>query len=548
MKKKIQIFISSTFTDLIEERQAAVSAILKAGHIPAGMELFTAGDESQMETIKRWIDQSDVFMLVLGGRYGSIEPTTGLSYTELEYDYAAKSGKPYFAVVIRESALDQKVKEQGKGVIETENTKELSAFRAKVLSRTSAFFGNVQDIKLAVFETVADLLVRHDFKGWVSGDEIPDIQSYIDQINKLREENKRLVEDRNSLSAGAVFTASEENDFQYLLNRLNRHINIRYDISRKKTEDIPQAKIGEEVYKVHLLAALIHIFNAGVRHFEVEEINYHLSDALNREHSTEDGATRTPNIANRFHGRNSATERIDIELLTYDLVEQIYTKVFDRQEITFKFAPKMNRFKYWLEYSGQTPELHFEIESRTEVPVPEPPPPKVEAPALPTIKQIDRSLSFKAQRNNWRTSRDGVKVALREFKRLRDELSRGVKVSNSQSENFKIDYRDAGKTRCRVEGMGVGLSISWICERADTLEGSELTVAGEKKPFNVDGVQSFTHDETFYGSDYDIDLSRDLKIIWYRRGDRHTFSSSELADDLLTTLIKAIHKRVTSEE
>ena len=79
MDKKLQIFISSTYIDLKEERQAAVQAILKAGHIPAGMELFTAGDKSQMETIKRWIDESDIYMLILGGRYGSIEPTTSLS-------------------------------------------------------------------------------------------------------------------------------------------------------------------------------------------------------------------------------------------------------------------------------------------------------------------------------------------------------------------------------------------------------------------------------------------------------------------------------------
>ncbi len=53
MKRKLQVFVSSTFTDLIEERQAAVSAILKAGHIPAGMELFTAADRSQMDIIKK---------------------------------------------------------------------------------------------------------------------------------------------------------------------------------------------------------------------------------------------------------------------------------------------------------------------------------------------------------------------------------------------------------------------------------------------------------------------------------------------------------------
>lgn len=129
MKRKLQVFVSSTFTDLIEERQAAVSAILKAGHIPAGMELFTAADRSQMDIIKNWIDESDVYMLILGGRYGSIEPTTGKSYTELEYDYAVEKGKALFAVVIKEEALEQKVKEHGTDFLERDEPKSLSEFK-----------------------------------------------------------------------------------------------------------------------------------------------------------------------------------------------------------------------------------------------------------------------------------------------------------------------------------------------------------------------------------------------------------------------------------
>ena len=66
MPKKLQVFVSSTFIDMKDERQAAVEAILQAGHIPAGMELFTAGNKSQWEVIKRWIKESDAFMLVLG--------------------------------------------------------------------------------------------------------------------------------------------------------------------------------------------------------------------------------------------------------------------------------------------------------------------------------------------------------------------------------------------------------------------------------------------------------------------------------------------------
>ena len=68
MIRKFQVFVSSTFADMKLERQAAVEAILEAGHIPAGMELFTAGDESQLDTIKHWIEASDVYVLLLGGR------------------------------------------------------------------------------------------------------------------------------------------------------------------------------------------------------------------------------------------------------------------------------------------------------------------------------------------------------------------------------------------------------------------------------------------------------------------------------------------------
>jgi hypothetical protein len=111
-RKRLQVFVSSTYTDLKEERQAAVSAILTAEHIPAGMELFTAGDESQMDVIKQWIDESDVYLLILGGRYGTIEPKSGKSYTQLEYEYAVDKGMPLFACVINESIIDDRVRKK----------------------------------------------------------------------------------------------------------------------------------------------------------------------------------------------------------------------------------------------------------------------------------------------------------------------------------------------------------------------------------------------------------------------------------------------------
>lgn len=208
-KRKLQVFVSSTYRDLKGERQAAVEAILKAGHIPAGMELFAAGSESQMETIRRWIDESDIYMLILGGRYGSVEPKTALSYTELEYDYAISKDKPVFAVVITETALDQKIKVDGKDALETDSPRELKLFREKVLSRICSFFSDSKDIKLAVHETLADFQVRHKFIGWVSGSEAPDVAALVQEIGRLRAERDEAVSQAAAAKAALEKQASK---------------------------------------------------------------------------------------------------------------------------------------------------------------------------------------------------------------------------------------------------------------------------------------------------------------------------------------------------
>lgn len=91
MNKKYQVFISSTYTDLKVERSKVFQTLMELDCIPAGMELFPATDEEQFEFIKRIIDDCDYYLLIIGGRYGSVTPE-GISYTEKEYDYATAKG------------------------------------------------------------------------------------------------------------------------------------------------------------------------------------------------------------------------------------------------------------------------------------------------------------------------------------------------------------------------------------------------------------------------------------------------------------------------
>ncbi|WP_214844943.1 DUF4062 domain-containing protein [Exiguobacterium sp. s150] len=195
MNKKIQVFISSTFLDLQNERQAAVEATLDANHIPAGMELFKAGNDDQWTTIKRWIDESDVYMLILGGRYGSIEPISGKSYTQLEYEYALETKTPIFSVVLKNSWLYQKAAEQSEtNVFEQRSKEKYDTFKEMIHKKMVREVENIAEIKLAVHTSLNDLIYRseYEFSGWVKGSEILDQTELINENRKLLKENTKL--------------------------------------------------------------------------------------------------------------------------------------------------------------------------------------------------------------------------------------------------------------------------------------------------------------------------------------------------------------------
>ena len=160
------------------------------------MELFTSGDESQMEVIKQWIDESDIFLLILGGRYGSLEPRTEKSYTQLEYEYAVDKGKPLFACLVTEAAQEKRVKEFGTDVMETENPQKLKEFRSLVRTRMIREWEDFKDIKIAVGETLAAFSRRDDLIGWVRPSQEANMPALADEIARLSKENAEL---RNQL-------------------------------------------------------------------------------------------------------------------------------------------------------------------------------------------------------------------------------------------------------------------------------------------------------------------------------------------------------------
>lgn len=201
MNKKLQVFVSSTYIDLIEERQTAVQTILDAGHIPAGMELFKAG-KSQMKTIFKWIDESDVYMLILGGRYGSIEEESGLSYTELEYNYALSIDIPVFAIVLDDSFLHTKAASKGAlTIFEKENINKYNEFKTYVKNKVVHFPKNLDQISTIIHSNLNEISNDTDYNlvGWTRQYTNEEAAKIINENNLLKKQIQKLQDELNNI-------------------------------------------------------------------------------------------------------------------------------------------------------------------------------------------------------------------------------------------------------------------------------------------------------------------------------------------------------------
>lgn len=188
-EKKYQVFISSTYADLKEERRKILDILLMADCIPAGMEAFVASDVEQFEVIKKVIELCDYYILIIGKRYGSINEQTGLSYTEMEYEYAKQFGIPVLVFALDESVeVPPEKAEQDQTKIEA-----LQNFRKNALENRLATIWKTQDeLTGAVAISIMRATKQIQRPGWQRGVEY-DEASLRREIMALQEERDRLT-------------------------------------------------------------------------------------------------------------------------------------------------------------------------------------------------------------------------------------------------------------------------------------------------------------------------------------------------------------------
>lgn len=171
--------------DLKDERNNMIKAILELYHIPIGMEMFSAEDEDQWEIIRRTIDISDYYILILGLRYGS-ETSAGISFTQKEYEYALECKIPILTFLLDENTSLPKDRRDN-------DLTKINNFRTTVLknSKMSDFWTNSDELTKKVSIALMKQIMQKPGIGWIRGDQAVSAE-LSEELTQLSKENRNL--------------------------------------------------------------------------------------------------------------------------------------------------------------------------------------------------------------------------------------------------------------------------------------------------------------------------------------------------------------------
>ncbi|MBU3994900.1 MAG: DUF4062 domain-containing protein [Actinobacteria bacterium] len=156
-------FVSSTFLDLQPERKAVAESLLRVKTFPLGMEYFPSTGGSQWSYIEESMAAADFFVFIAGGRYGSIDVATGLSWTHREYRAAQASGKPIIALLRRSLDTLPVAASDSDPAMAQRN----SAFRVELeSSQECAYFDTVAELEVALLQSIDHLKSGGVIQGW----------------------------------------------------------------------------------------------------------------------------------------------------------------------------------------------------------------------------------------------------------------------------------------------------------------------------------------------------------------------------------------------
>lgn len=184
--KRYQVFVSSTYIDLVDERREIMQALLELDCIPSGMELFQAADEDSWSLIQSVIDDCDYYIVVVAGRYGTTHPKTGISYTEMEYRYALEKQVPII------SFLHEDISKLSSVLVDSGDDKvKLDEFIKLCQAKQVKYWKNASDLGSVVSRSLVRLTKEKPGIGWVRADTLASDDAR-EALLRIKEENEKL--------------------------------------------------------------------------------------------------------------------------------------------------------------------------------------------------------------------------------------------------------------------------------------------------------------------------------------------------------------------
>jgi Domain of unknown function (DUF4062)/ATPase family associated with various cellular activities (AAA) len=122
-RRFITVFLSSTWTDLVEYRRAVSDAIQQSDFHSLSMP-FPATGQPPLEVCLGKLDQADLYVGIIGSRYGSSPKGSEKSYTHLEYEHARAKGIPTL-IFLMSPECERKCTDLDQG----ENAERLAKFK-----------------------------------------------------------------------------------------------------------------------------------------------------------------------------------------------------------------------------------------------------------------------------------------------------------------------------------------------------------------------------------------------------------------------------------
>lgn len=146
----LRVFVSSTCEDMVEYRKAVIDELTSIEVLPRAMEQFVSSPDKPLDVVLAEVRRCQLFIALVGMRYGSIDQDTGKSFSELEYEEAVKNGIPVLAFVIDENECPVLPKYVDVG----EPAAKLKKFKSVLNTRYASRFKSVDNLKELVVRAV----------------------------------------------------------------------------------------------------------------------------------------------------------------------------------------------------------------------------------------------------------------------------------------------------------------------------------------------------------------------------------------------------------